>query len=99
MFRKSDAQSKRALDAEPIELTGPQGTRFQANTFGVYKGPPPQKSDRLVCQVLYGVTPRLQETISPVKLGTAEASHLPPNLAEAPYDYINRLFLDPGEDG
>ena len=99
MLRKSDGQSKRALGAEPVELTGPRGTRFVANTFGVHKGQPPQKSDRLVCQVLYGITPRLQETIAPVKLGTAEASHFPPTLAHAPYDYINRLFLDPGEDG
>ena len=99
MQRKSDGQSKRVLGTDPVEMTGPRGTRFMANTFAIHKGPPPRKSDRLICQVLYGVTPRLQETITPLRLGTPEASHLPPMLADAPYDYINRLFLDPGEDG
>ena len=99
MLRKSDAQSRRALGAEPVELTGPRGTRFLVNTFGVHKGPPPRNSDRLLCQVLYGVTPRLAETFTPLKLGSPEASHLPPNLGDVPYDYINRLFLDPAEDG
>jgi len=99
MFRKSDGQSKRVFGTEPVEITGPRGTCFMANTFGVHKGPPPRKSDRLVCQVLYGITPRLQETFEPVRLGTVEASHLPPTLADAPYNYVNRQFLDPEEDG
>lgn len=94
-LRKTDGQVRRVLETEPITKTGPKGSRFLASTSGIHKGPPPQKSDRLVCQVLYGVSPRLQETFVPLRMGTPETAHIPPSVMLPPGDYVNRLFVEP----
>ena len=59
-LRKTDGQVKRIFGRDPTHLTGARGTRFVADTFGIHKGVPPKKGERLVCQVLYGVTPPAQ---------------------------------------
>lgn len=94
-LRKTDGQVRRVLGTEPITKTGPAGNSFLVSTSGIHKGPPPQKSDRLVCQVLYGVSPRLQETFSPLRGGTPATAHIPAWVTEPPGDYVNRLFLEP----
>ena len=54
----------------------------------------PETSDRLLAQVLYSVTPRLQEEFEPLAAGTPGAEQIPQQvLTVPPFDYANRLFV------
>ncbi len=96
-LRKSDADTRRFL-GEPDYITGPAGTVFLANTRGIHKGMLPTKHDRLVCQVVYGVTPYMQEPfldegIFPISLSAAGGPAMARQLLDPPGDYLHRLFL------
>lgn len=58
-LRKSDDEVIRAFGRPPVTLTAPAGSRFVVDTRGIHKGQLPKESDRLICQVLYGVSPRI----------------------------------------
>jgi hypothetical protein len=95
-LRKTDAEVERVFNHRPATLIGPSGTTFVANTRGIHKGLLPDSADRLVCQVLYGVSPRIQETLEPIDLGTPATAHVPDWVVGTPtLDYVNRLFLRP----
>ncbi len=47
---------------------------------------PPERADRLICQVLYGVSPRRLEEPAPREAGTPEAGPLPAWIAKRPFD-------------
>ena len=94
-LRKTDGQVKRIFGRDPTHLTGPRGTRFVADTFGVHKGVPPKKGERLVCQVEYGVSPLLKEPVVPLRMGSKATRHIPDSATTPPLDYVNRLFVLP----
>ena len=95
-LRKSDAEVEQVFKRRPAVHTGPAGTSFLVNTRGIHKGLLPDSADRLVCQVLYGVSPRIQEALEPLDLGTPATVHVPDwVVATPPPDYVNRLFLRP----
>ena len=97
-LRKTDGQVKRVFGRDPTHLTGPRGSRFLADTFGVHKGVPPKIGERLVCQVLFGITPLIKETIEPLRMGTDAARHIPDSATTPPLDYVNRLFVLPAAE-
>ena len=92
-LRKSDAEVARYVGGEAATLTGPAGSCFLVNTRGLHKGMRPRRSDRLVCEVIFGVTPHLDQPFEPLPLGAAETAHIPDRLTSPPFDYVNRLFL------
>ncbi|MDP6786473.1 MAG: hypothetical protein QF830_09865 [Rhodospirillales bacterium] len=95
-LRKSDAEVEKVFERQTAILTGPAGTTFLADTRGIHKGLLPDRADRLVGQVLYGVTPRIQEALEPLDLGTPATAHVPDWVVGTPtLDYANRLFLRP----
>jgi hypothetical protein len=95
-LRKSDEEVERVFNCRPAVLTGPSGTSFLVNTRGIHKGLLPEARDRLVCQVLYGVSPRMQEAMEPLDMGTPATAHVPDwVVATPPLAYVNRLFLRP----
>ncbi len=95
-LRKSDAEVEQVFKSRPVVHTGPAGTSFLVNTRGIHKGLLPDSTDRLVCQVLYGVSPRIQEALEPLDLGTPATAYIPDwVVAKPPLDYVNRLFLRP----
>lgn len=98
-LRKTDDDTRRFL-GEPDYITGPAGSVFLANTRGIHKGMLPTKHDRLICQVVYGITPHMQgplldEGHFPVSLAAPGMPPLPRRLIEPPGDYLHRLFLAP----
>jgi hypothetical protein len=76
-----------------VVLTGAAGDRFVVNTRGLHKGRVPATSDRLFCQILDGVLPRVLGPLAPVTMGTAEAAHLTANVVERPFAYVSRLYV------
>ena len=99
--RKSDEDTHRFFPAKPAYLTGPAGSRFVVNTRGVHKGLLPERHDRLIVQVLYGITPMLpiqilQERWQRLQIGTRECRHVPDWVATTrPFNYVNRLYVEP----
>ncbi|RVU36194.1 hypothetical protein EOI86_13295 [Hwanghaeella grinnelliae] len=55
-LRKQDADATRHLKQDPVNLTGPKGSRLLVNTEGIHKGLPPQNQDRWLLQLLFGVS-------------------------------------------
>ena len=99
-LRKTDAETLHYLGGGPDYITGPAGSCFLANTRGIHKGLLPRQRDRLVCQVVYGVSPSMQPSL--MKEGVfplSRAARLPDVparlLAAPPGDYVHRLFLVP----
>ena len=91
-LRKSDEDTIRVFEEAPVTLTGNAGSTFLVNTRGIHKGMLPETSDRLLAQVLYSVTPRLQEEFEPLAAGTPGAEQIPQQvLTVPPFDYANRL--------
>ena len=85
-LRKTDNETRARLEGSPTLLTGPAGTRLMVNTRGIHKGLAPVARDRLVCQVVYGISPfmqppRRQVALFPATLGTGLSS--PPVAAPA----------------
>ena len=97
-LRKTDEDARWRL-GEPHYITGPAGTVFLANTRGIHKGLLPTQRDRLVCQVVYGVSPYMQGPLLeeggfPIRLSAFGAPTVPRSLVQyPPGDYMHRLFL------
>ena len=91
-LRKTDGQIKRVFGYDPVSVTGPAGTLFVADTFGAHKGIPPETGERLVCQVLYGVSAMFQERFEPLIMGGPGTSHVHEGATIPPLDHINRMF-------
>ena len=67
-----------------VTFTGPQGTCFLENTFGLHKGTTARGGNRLLLQVLYTLNP----------LGVSEYNPIERQNATAVVDrYINRLYI------
>lgn len=97
-LRKTDEDVVRYLGGEPDYITGPAGTCFLADTRGIHKGLLPESRDRLVCQVVYGVSPYMQPALMSEKAFPISRSdtlpQVPAHLTDTPPgDYIQRLFL------
>ncbi len=96
-LRKTDGQVERVFGKKGVRLTGPAGSRFLVDTGGIHKGTPPVKTDRLMVQVLYGVTPFIQSSLLaggfPVPADSLSGAHIPERVAAPPFDYVTRFFL------
>ena len=68
-LRKSDEDVERYFAKTPVHFNGPSGSLFLVNTQGLHKGLLPKTTERLVCQVLYGVSPMRQSGMSSLRLG------------------------------
>jgi hypothetical protein len=94
--RMSDEEVIAEHRQRPVTLTGKAGTRFLVDTGGIHKGKLPETADRLIAQVLYGVSPNLPYEY--LNAGWEERSRngllgVKPAGESALYDYANRLFL------
>ena len=94
-LRKTDGQIKRVFGYDPVQITGPAGTLFMANTFGAHKGMPPKTGERLACQVLYGISPMFQEQFEALIMGGPGTGHVHEAAITPPLDYVNRHFMQP----
>lgn len=96
-FRKTDGQVERVFGKKGVKFLGPAGARFLVDTCGVHKGTPPVKTDRLMAQVLYGVTPFVQTPLLiggfPLPAKKLKGARIPKRVAKAPYDYVTQLVL------
>ncbi len=93
-LRKTDEEVDHYLNGlKPVSLTGPEGSSFLVNTRGIHKGMLPTTSDRLIIQIVYGITPMLQtEFDDPVVKDSPESKVMPDWLWKPPFDYVNWLF-------
>jgi len=93
-LRKTDDEMDQYFNGmKPVSLTGKQGTSLLVNTRGIHKGLVPTKQDRLIIQVVYGVTPMSQTLFDdPIKFGDPAAKHIPDWLFQSPSDYTNWFF-------
>lgn len=94
-LRKPDEEVLRAFYQTPVALTGPAGSRTLVDTGGIHKGKLPTASDRLVAQILYGVSPQLPTEYleggwRPEPIG---AHPIRSPRERRAFDYANRLFL------
>ena len=96
-LRKTDGQVKRIFGRDPASLTGPAGSVFLVDTFGIHKGTPPKRGERLICQILYGVTSLYKTAVEPLPMGSANTRHIQEEALAPPLDYVNRMFLMPAE--
>jgi hypothetical protein len=72
-----------------VHITGPAGTCFLENTYGVHRGIPPTKAPRLIFQVLYSLRPNIYGPAAPmVTMGT---HGIPSDLDP----YVNRIYCAP----
>jgi hypothetical protein len=93
-LRKTDEDTLRVFGTPPVDLTGEAGSTLLVNTRGIHKGKLPETSDRLLAQVLYSVTPRVQEEFEPLAAGAPGTEHVPARVMTVPpFDYANRLFV------
>jgi hypothetical protein len=67
-------------------FSGPAGTAFLENTYGIHRGIPPSKKPRLIFQVLYSLRPTIYGPKSPVARIGVEG--IPENIDP----YINRVY-------
>ena len=92
-LRKTDAEVEAAFGIQADRITGPAGTAFIANTRGIHKGLLPKNRDRLVCQIVFGVTPqRIRDTL-PVHWSERETPNIDRRFVEPPFDYMTHLYL------
>ncbi len=83
--RYSDMEIVTTFGAERIvTFTGPHGTCFLENTFGLHKGTTARKGNRLLFQVLYTLNP-----LGVTKYNPIERRH----SGEIVDHYINRLYI------
>jgi hypothetical protein len=70
-----------------LRFTGPAGTTFLENTFGIHRGIPAATKPRLIFQVLYSLRPLIYSPKKPFvqSRGNDELAQLDP--------YINRVYL------
>ena len=91
-LRKTDEEVQQYLNLPEVRLTGPRGSRMLVSTQGIHKGLMPQGKDRLIVQVLYGVSPL--QTVSSIPVPVTELPN-PPQL-DPPLDFMTRLYLSSG---
>ena len=86
--RYTDEQVAEAFGEDAIRrFTGPAGTAFLENTYGMHRGLPPRAGPRLIFQPLYAQRPLIFGPKRPV----ISASEL--SLKVDPY--VNRVFVEP----
>jgi hypothetical protein len=85
--RYQDEEVERVFGANATRyFTGKRGTAFLENTFGLHKGLPPLRGERLIFQVTYSLFPLLYAPDRPL-IGQSELPFR--------YDpYIHRLYVD-----
>ncbi len=92
-LRKTDREVGDAFGIAPVEITGEAGTVFVANTRGIHKGLLPKDRNRLVCQIVYGMTPQRIKQDLPVAWSPAETPNIDRRYVEPPFDYVTQLYL------
>lgn len=86
--RRTDGEVAEAFGAENImRFTGPAGTAFLENTYGVHRGVPPIEKPRLLFQVLYSLTEYIGGPRKPIAKFFREQD----GVSIDPY--INRVYL------
>lgn len=85
--RYEDAEVAAAVGAQSImRFTGPAGTSFIENTYGLHRGLPPRSKARLVFQPLYTLRPVIYGPRKPLRrVAGSDPERLDP--------YVNRVFL------
>jgi hypothetical protein len=68
--RYDDEVISQEFSSKTISMTGPAGTSFLEDTFGLHKGKPVEKGNRLVLQVEYsyfpiGAYPKIPRNLRP----------------------------------
>ncbi len=84
-YRDDEVESVFGAGAER-HFTGGRGTAFLENTFGLHKGLPPRRGERLIFQVTYSLFPLLYAPERPL----VGATELP--IEHDPY--LHRLYVD-----
>lgn len=89
--RYSNDEVSGAFDAgDLLRLTGPAGTAFLENTYGLHRGEPPAERPRLLFQVLYSLKPYIAGPKRPI--ATVE-----PAIEGVAIDpYVNRVYCRVG---
>ena len=90
-LRKTDEEVQEYLGINPTKILGKAGSAFLVDTRGIHKGLLPENKDRLICQITYGVSPRIQEHIT---LLPASNAVIPPAMKNSTSQYVNRLFIN-----
>jgi hypothetical protein len=87
--RFTDAETEATFGADSLlRFTGPAGTAFLENTYGVHRGTPPTDNPRLIFQVLYSLRPVIYGPKIP--LVRAGANGVPKGLDP----FINRVYCE-----
>ena len=90
--RFNEDEVKEAFGPESIiRFTGPGGTCFLENTYGVHRGYPPARRNRLIVQVVYSLLPTL-----PGAPETPLVSDVHTQLNTPLDPYINRVYVRAG---
>lgn len=92
-LRKTDEEVDNAFGIEPALITGNAGTTFMANTRGIHKGLLPKTKNRLICQIVYGVTPQRIRKDLPVDWSAQATGNIKHTYVTPPFDYITQLYL------
>jgi hypothetical protein len=86
--RLSNDEVANEFGAENIlRFTGPAGTAFLENTYGIHRGVPPSKRPRLVFQVLYSMEEYVGGPRRPLAKYVPEQNGVPLD------PYVNRVYL------
>lgn len=73
-------------------LTGPAGSSFLVNTYGLHKGEPPKSRNRMLFQVLYTLLP--YGDVMGTATGALPLKDLPTHCAPTPdFMYRNQLYI------
>lgn len=87
--RYADDEVEAVAGKRIVRFTGPAGTHFIENTFGLHKGQPPKTTKRLLLQFLYSAGRTPYGPRKPV----GHARDLPPGLAGRLDPYVNRVYV------
>ena len=86
--RLTDEEVAREFGAERIlSFSGPAGTAFLENTYGIHRGVPPKSKNRLLFQVLYSLNEYIGGPKHPV------APYVPSQNGVSLDRYTNRVYL------
>ncbi|MBN8555105.1 MAG: hypothetical protein J0L93_06660 [Deltaproteobacteria bacterium] len=90
-LRKTDEEVKEYLGITPTKITGKAGSAFLVDTRGIHKGLLPENRDRMICQITYAVSPRIQEHITLLPVSNPV---IPPAMKNPTSEYVSRLFIN-----